>query len=267
MRATEAALCTGEVWHRRNYPTVNEFTYPASHVWIDPDHPEQLTHHSPLWSATTFAPARFRRSDYGADPNGSLGDQLRDSVDLELGFRPHGPIRMLSQVRRLGWLFNPITLFVLWHDDPDHPVAAIAEVTNTPWKERTQYVLAIDSVPHPSGDPGATAFSTEFNKELHVSPFLNMDYDYRLTIMSNEPELLIRIDVLDSDGSAILETALTVERIAPTPTVLNRSAALDGFRTRQVSAGIHAQAAKLAAKRVAFVPHPRKSTSKKEVPR
>lgn len=268
MRATEAALCSGTVWHRRNYPTVNEFTYRASHVWIDPDRPEDITDNSRFWSASGPAPARFRRSDYGMDASGVLGEHLRRAAEAELGMRPSGPIRMLSQVRRFGWLFNPITVYVLWDDDPDRPTVAIAEVTNTPWKERTHYVLALESTVHPTGDEGATAFTTEFDKDLHVSPFLGMDYRYGLTLLSSDPELTVRIDVIDRESRPIVETALAVTRREPTSSALGRSVVVDSLRTRHVSAAIHAQAAKLAAKRVPFVPHPRTQspTSTKKEP-
>ena len=177
MRAGEAALCNGQVWHRRNRPTVNEFTYGASHVWIDPNNPEALTALSPLWATTRPGPVQIRRSDYGAEPTGDLNEQLRDVIEPVLGHRPAGEVRMLSQARRWGWLFNPITVFVLWDKNPDAPVAAVAEVTNTPWKERRQYPLPLAPTPS-SGDADATAFHVAFDKELHVSPFLEMGYRY-----------------------------------------------------------------------------------------
>ena len=258
MRAGEAALCNGQVRHRRNRPTVNEFTYGTSHVWIDPNNPEALTALSPLWATTRPGPVQIRRSDYGAEPTGDLNEQLRDVIEPVLGHRPAGEVRMLSQARRWGWLFNPITVFVLWDKDPDVPVAAVAEVTNTPWKERRQYALPL--VPAPSaGHPGASAFHVEFDKELHVSPFLEMDYHYRLTLESRDEELSVRIDVCDAVHELpMVETALVVQRSKPTAASLNRSAFADALRTRQVSSGIHTQALKIARKGVSFVSHPKK---------
>ena len=257
MRAGPSALCNGEVWHRRNRPAVNEFTYPASHVWIDPNHPEALTSLSPLWSTRRLSPVQIRRADYGAAPTGDLNESLRSSVASVLGYRPDGDVRMLSQARRWGWLFNPISVFVLWHEDPDAPVAAVAEVTNTPWKERHQYPLSLH--PIETSEPGATAFGTEFDKLLHVSPFLEMDYRYRLTIESSGTELRVRIDVCEADGSPIVETALFLDRSQTTRAALNKSAWADALRTRQVSAGIHAQALRIARKRVPFISHPKRS--------
>jgi DUF1365 family protein len=75
---------------------------------------------------------------------------------------------MLSQVRRWGWLFNPITFFFVW-DRPSNtlpaaqnPVGAVLEVTNTPWKERARYPLVLEA----SDD----CLIAEFDKAMHVSP-------------------------------------------------------------------------------------------------
>ena len=264
MRAGEAALCNGQVWHRRNRPTVNEFTYGASHVWIDPNNPEALTALSPLWATTRPGPVQIRRSDYGAEPTGDLNEQLRDVIEPVLGYRPAGEVRMLSQARRWGWLFNPITVFVLWDKNPDAPVAAVAEVTNTPWKERRQYPLPLAPTPS-SGDADATAFHVAFDKELHVSPFLEMGYRYQLTLESHDEELSVRIDVCDADHEVpMVETALVVQRSKPTAASLNKSAFADALRTRQVSSGIHAQALKIARKGVPFVSHPKKQAPTRE---
>ena len=260
MRAGDAALCNGQVWHRRNRPTVHEFTYPASHIWIDPDEPEALTALSPLWATTRPGPVQIRRSDYGTEPTGNLNEQLRNLIEPVLGYRPAGEVRMLSQARRWGWLFNPITVFVLWDENPEVPVAAVAEVTNTPWKERRQYPLALAPGPA-SGVSEATSFHVAFDKELHVSPFLEMDYRYRLSIQASADELSLRIDVCDAEHDMpMVETVLAVERSTPTRASLNRSAFTDALRTRQVSAGIHAQALRIARKRIPFVTHPKKKT-------
>jgi DUF1365 family protein len=250
-----AALCDGEVWHRRNRPAVNEFTYRVSQVWIDPDHPEELTRHHRMWSSTGPAPARFRRSDYGLSPVGSLGEQVRDAVEPVLDFRPAGPVRLLTQVRRWGWLFNPISLFVLWHDDTENPVAAVAEVTNTPWKERTHYPVALDR-----GDE--RTWATTFDKTLHVSPFLDEDFRYTLRLRDDFPQLDFGITVLTHDDQPIVETAVRVLRQEPTPAALGRALVHDALSTRRVSLGIHAQALRLARKRVPFIAHPRRRHDK-----
>ncbi|NNF55410.1 MAG: DUF1365 family protein [Acidimicrobiales bacterium] len=252
MEPGPAALCEGTVWHRRSRPAVNEFTYQVSQVWIDPERPEALTSRHPLWSSTRFAPARFRRKDYGPGTEGSIGQYVRNAVAPLLGHQPTGPIRMLTQIRRWGWLFNPITMYVVWDAAGTEPVAAVAEVTNTPWKERTHYPLLLER-------QETGVWSATFDKSLHVSPFLGQDYFYNLRIIDRAPELELHIDVCSPDtDEPIVQTAVRVTRTEPTPGALTRSLFRHALSTRRVSFGIHSQALRLGLKRVPFVPHPKR---------
>lgn len=266
MRPGTPALCRGTVLHRRTTPTEHEFTYPVSQVWIDPDRPEDLCEPHPLWSHRGPAPARFRRKDYGrtdspsdADVGGSgltLSEEVRSDLTPVLGDRPLGAVRMLTQVRRWGWLFNPITVFFAWAEggsESDAPVGAVLEVTNTPWHERHRYPIGLTQ------DQDRWLRST-LDKQLHVSPFLGMDYQYRLRCRQTENNsgrrLALDIDVVDVDDLTVIHTALRLDHVDPTRDALTRSLRSEVFPTHRVSLGIHTQAARLLAKRVPFVPHP-----------
>ncbi len=253
------ALCTGTVFHRRLRPTVHEFAYPVRSVWFDPDDPDAVAAAHPLWSATHAAPARFRPGDYGDGSRSTLGEQVRRDLTPVLGGRPEGAVRMLTQWRRWGWLFNPITLFVAWDgddgDDGDdrQPVGAVLEVTNTPWKERHRYATAL----HPAADGSLTA---TVDKVLHVSPFLDEGYRYDVSVgAADEHSLTFGIDVADrATGAVVLVTGMRLALAPVTRESLGAALRNDVLPTHRVSAGIHAQAARLWRKRVPFVAHPAK---------
>jgi len=166
---------------------------------------------------------------------------------------------MLSQIRRWGWLFNPITFFFVW-DRPSgsgpteqSPVGAILEVTNTPWRERTRYPLVLDA----SGD----CLTAEFDKAMHVSPFLGMAYLYQLKLQDRDDSVAVDIDVVDSSGQAVLYTKLRLQRSQATRQLLGASLRSEPFPTHRVSAGIHRQAARLWTKGVPVVTHPRRNSA------
>lgn len=237
--------------HRRTTPAEHVFTYPVSQVWVDPDRPEELCNAHPLWSTSWMSPIRFRKKDYGTDPSVSLADAARDELAPVLGFRPTGEVRLLSQIRKWGWLFNPISVFVVWHTDPDVPVGVVTEVTNTPWKERHRYPLELKC--------HGTEFRSEFPKVLHVSPFLDTDFLYQLRLLDRDDRIALDIDVVrPGQTDPIVHTALRVGRTEPTRKALGRLTWKRPASTRQVSAGIHIQAAHLIRKGVPFVKHPKK---------
>ena len=250
-----AAVCAGQVFHRRNRPALHEFVSRVSYVWLDPDHPEELCGSHPLWSERRMAVARFRSTDYGDGSLLALGEQVRSALTPVLGSRPTGQVRMLTQVRRWGWLFNPITAYVVW--DGVCPVAAVLEVTNTPWKERTVYPVALTAV----GDPGARRFAGSAHKTLHVSPFLHEEYGYAISLAFPTPDRIeLSIDVVplgDSASQPIVSTHLAVGRQPVSRRVLTRTL-LSPVPTHRVTFGIHWHALRLAIKRVPFVSHPKR---------
>ncbi len=243
-----------------------------SMVWIDPDHPNELCHHHRLYSPAEPAPARFRRSDYGDERTPPLGLLVRDDLEPVLGHRPDGPIRMLTQLRRFGWLFNPITVFLAWDANGDEPVGAVLEVTNTPWHERHRYPVALNTaapdgtgprlIGSPAGKDSPMMVTARFPKALHVSPFFGQDFDYLLGVGTGE-NLRIDLQLVDRETNSLaLDTSLQLVRTAASRKALARNLWSAPLSTYRVSGGIHAQAARLAAKRVPFVRHPNKLVGK-----
>lgn len=175
-----AAVCPGVVMHHRASPTEHRFSYPVRYVWLDPDHPNDLVRHHRLWSARRPAPVWFRRRDYLDGTCRALGPLVREQLETVMDPPPSGPIRMLTQPRTWGWLFNPITIYLLWPggaapDRPSPPIAAVLEVTNTPWKQRHLYPVPLVQIERGVG--------ARFDKALHVSPFLGGHHRYVLSIV------------------------------------------------------------------------------------
>jgi DUF1365 family protein len=258
-------------------------------VWIDPDRPGDLFDRSPWWSTTRPSPGRFRRADYLDGTDAPFGDAIRDALTDALGHHPTGPLRTLTQPRIWGWLFNPLTIHLAWDATDRDPVAALLEVTNTPWKERHLYPVALAT---PDAGHHRWAVEARFRKVLHVSPFLDENHTYRFALarpQNEEPGIEIALDVLASsaqpeapspggDGDLnpakfeagpegddprpavpILTTRLQVD-LDPDADSRALRAVLKPHRlpTHRVSVGIHRQALALWRKRVPFVPHPRK---------
>jgi DUF1365 family protein len=214
-----SALYEGTVFHRRREPVEHRLSYRVFMTLLDLDElPEALDAH-PLWSARRPAPIRFRAADHlageGPEPArgpGELAERARALVDRRLGRAPEGPVRLLAMPRVLGAGFNPVSFVFLFDGAGERPEALIAEVTNTPWRERHAYVIEAD---------GSDPIRARFDKRLHVSPFHPMEQSYRLAVSG--PGERIGVTISNSqDGREVFDARLSLERRELTRAAMTR---------------------------------------------
>ena len=172
---TTSAVYEGWVAHRRAGVVPHSFGYRVFMPLFDLEELPGLLDGIPLWSARRPAPARFRDGDYLPGDGDSLAERARNLVDARLGRRPAGPVRLLANPRYLGVGFNPVS-FLFLHTPDGGLDSVIAEVTNTPWAERTAYVLDWD------GHAGDEPITCSFEKGMHVSPFQSMEQTYEISV-------------------------------------------------------------------------------------
>ncbi len=247
-----SAVYEGTLLHRRFGPGPElSFRYPVAMCLLDLAEVDQVTARYPLASHRHPAPLRFRRRDFLGDPALPLDHAVRDLVEYRTGCRPEGPVALLANLRTWGWLFNPISLYFCAGNTgsggPAGVTHLVAEVQNTPWHERTAYVV---------GGTGEHRFA----KALHVSPFLPLEVDYRLRYGEPGPRLDVSLDVLE--GPARLFTAhLSLHRRPLDRAALGRLLWANPLATHRVSAGIYLQAARLRRRGAPFFTHPSKRRS------
>src|SRR5262249_18021264 len=153
--------------------------------------------------------AEFRRSDYLGDPAVPLADAVRERVREETGQMPAGPIRLLTHLRYFGHCFNPVSFYYCYAADGVTLEHIVAEITNTPWRERHSYVLAVEAALR-----HGRALTWDFRKAFHVSPFLPLQrhYAWRFTVPGET--LHAHMDVLN-DAVRELDATLVLQRRAP----------------------------------------------------
>ena len=249
-----SCLYQGLVWHRRNSPKNNEFTYQVYLHYLDLDELDQVFNSQPAagaksrWWQKYWPLTQFRPRDYFDGKSDDLSSAVRSWIEGRGYPRPAGPIKMLANIRMFGYIINPITCYYVFADDGKTLEYVIAEVTNTPWEERIQYLLPVTDE---SGD-----LETRFDKNMHVSPFNPMDMQYRWRSNSPGDTLFVGIDNW-RNGEEVFNASLRLSRIPLTVRNKRRLVVTYPWMTAKVAIAIYWQALKLFVKRVPLYGHPK----------
>lgn len=246
----QSAIYKGWVRHRRFTPVEHQFRYRLFMMYLDLGELPDLFDRYWLWSARRWAPACFLRRDYMGDPLISLDEAVRNRVQQFEGFRPEGPIRVLTHLRYYGYCFNPVSFYYIFDRTGERVEAMIAEVNNTPWGESHAYVLPAE---RNLGTSDKLRF--RFRKDFHVSPFMEMDVDYDWRLGLPGEHLWVHMDNLKA-GTKIFDATMRLDRREINSPALAGTLAQFPFMTGKVIAAIYWQALRLWLKRTPFHPHP-----------
>ena len=249
----QSALYVGSLRHRRFAPAPHAFEYRLCMAWLDLAELDRVFRRRWFWSTRRPALAWLRRADYLGDARVPLDQAVRERVALETGFRPAGPVRMLTHLRTFGACFNPVTFYFCYDPAGENVETIVAEITNTPWNERHAYVL-------PARAAGGLHF--RFGKRFHVSPFMPMEIEYDWRFSRPGRRLAVHMENR-RDGAKLFDATLALERRAMSGPSLAGALLRFPFASLGVLAAIYWEALRLRVKRVPFHVHPAKAIGNK----
>jgi DUF1365 family protein len=239
-----SAIYTGRVTHARRGPARHVFSYRLKMLYLDLDEIDRLLPCGILRHGR-FGWLSFCRADYLGPIDQPLKRAVLDLVQARLGIRPAGPVRLLTQVRCFGYVFNPVTFYYCFAADGSTLQSIVAEITNTPWQERHAYVL-----PAAGHDVRAV-----FQKSFHVSPFFEMAQRYRWLLTTPGEHLAVSM-VKERDGRDVFSASLALERRPLTAAALVGAAVRYPLMAWRVHLGIYVQAFMLWRKGTPYFEHP-----------
>ena len=162
---------------------------------------------------------------------------------------------MLAHLRYFGIGFNPVTFYYCFDAQDTKVETIIAEITNTPWKEKHAYVLTANELDQTEA---GRRLRFQFKKLFHVSPFMPMQIDYDWRFSTPEKRLTVHMQNLQSDNK-VFDVTLDVMRHEVTGAALAKVLITFPCVNAKVIVGIYWQALRLWLKRIPFYPHPQTS--------
>jgi DUF1365 family protein len=246
---TASAIYEGTIRHRRFAVRPHELCHRLVLLYIDLGELDGLLGGRLLAAGPGLV--RFRRADYLGDPSIPLADAVRMQVERRTGRVPTGPIRLLTQLRTFGHCFNPVSFYYCFTAQ-EQLDAVVAEVTNTPWGERHAYVLQATGA--------GTVLAGDFAKQLHVSPFMEMEQRYTLQAAAPGPTLAVHLESHDELERRVFDATLALRRAPLTRGALARVTARYPAATLRVLALIYGHALALKLKGVPVHSHPEART-------
>lgn len=238
-----SAVYRGHLRHERSAPKRHAFVQKLYMLYLDLDEVGSWKS-GWLFGIGKWRPLSFRPTDYLS--KGQVIAEVKNQLQIDLT----GPVRLLTQVRSFGYVFNPVSFYYCFDADGQTLQAVVAEITNTPWSERHRYTLR-------ASENGVRA---RFAKQFHVSPFFPMthDYDWRLPVPGNS--LAVRM-INYQKNQPVFCAQLTLRRREFSTRTLVAAILRHPFMALKVHTAIYLHAFLLWCKRVPFFPHPRLHTS------
>jgi len=241
-----SAIYEGTVAHRRFFPRGHRFSYGVYYLWLDLDELDELDRSLSGFGYNRAAPIAFHDRDHGPRDGSALRPwfdaHLREAgIDLE-----GGPVRILTLPRVLGHVFNPLSVWFGYGPGGDLR-AVMYEVSNT-FGQRHHHLCAVDGL-----DPNGNARHV-FDKELFVSPFIDMDATYEFRVRPPDARAAVIVREYLPAGQ-ILTATLVAGRRSLTVANLWRTFVAHPLVTLKVIGGIHWEALRLWRKGAPFRRH------------
>jgi DUF1365 family protein len=256
----ESALYFGTLRHRRFTPVHHEFRYGVHMAFLDIDRIPEILSRSALSSYNRFNWTAFCERDHFGDPGKPLRERLLEDAAQNGIALPSGPIFLLTNLRYLGYCFNPISIYYCMAEDGALPVL-LAEVHSTFGEIRNYWLSSANRL------PSDHALRYRSRKTMHVSPFneMGLEYDFVLTPPGNK--LVAHMNTL-KDGKSFFDATLTLERKPWTAANLRGALLRHPWMTAKVISAIHWEALRLFLKGAPVFTHPdRIHDSRKTLPK
>lgn len=250
----QLASCLYEckIAHARAKPHQHSFLHRHFMMYIDLDELDILQSKLWLFCKNRLSPYSFKPSDHMPDSkqSSSLQERVKNFLEEHGIHEPIGSIRLLTNVRFISYVFNPISFFFCF-DKSGSPLCCVVEVGNT-FAESKAYLVPVSSDGIRSKhNENAAHFLQRQQKLFYVSPFTELSQDFAFDFHLPNDKLDIRVDTMDGEEK-IVATSMHGRRLAFTDKNLLWLTMRYPWAPLRVIALIHFHALLLHLKKIPF---------------
>lgn len=241
MEDLNSALFLSDVFHERKSPKQNRFRYKIYSFFVDLDELPKLHSSLKLFSYNRKNFYSFYDQDHLASKPNSIRKNITEIANSQgASVLPTDKIFLLTNVRTLGYVFNPVSFYFI-QDENGESKGTLIEVGNT-FGEQKPYFASKD-----------VEKDFRVKKHFYVSPFIELDSYFRFQIHYKTSEFQINVFAESQTGERILTTTFHGKKISLNDRNLFLSLLKIPFVTVKIIGAIHFQAFKLFFMKVPFI--------------
>ena len=185
-------IYVGKVIHRRFKPKNHYFKYRVFSLLIDLDDLNEIDNKIKLFSYNKFNIISFFDKDHGDRDGTSLKNWVKKKLENIGVNNKEIKIKLFCYPRILGYVFNPLSVFFIY-DKNDKIISIFYEVKNTFGEQHTYIFKAEDN----------EILRNSCVKKFHVSPFIDMECNYKFRVNKPSDKISVIIDQSDNDGKLL----------------------------------------------------------------
>ncbi|MBM3630552.1 MAG: DUF1365 domain-containing protein [Alphaproteobacteria bacterium] len=238
----KSSIYNGTVVHKRFKPKAHFFKYKIFSILIDLSELEILDKKIKFFSFNKFNLISFFEKDHGKRDGSSLINWVLEHLKKNNIKTEDIKIKLLCFPRILGYVFNPLSVFYIY-DVNEQLISILYEVKNTFGEQHTYIFKNINN---------ENLLKHSCSKKLYVSPFIEMDCNYRFKILKPADKILVIIDQYDQHGK-ILYASQDGQRVDFSSKEIIKAYLSHPIMTFKIIAAIHYEAFKLWIKGIKIV--------------
>ncbi|MEE2773424.1 MAG: DUF1365 domain-containing protein [Pseudomonadota bacterium] len=245
----DQAIYVGKITHTRLIPKKHQFRYSYFSLLLDIDRLEPTLGKSYLIAFNRPNILSFYNRDHGQRDGNNIRNWVNQQLERHL-MPSADKVFLLSFARMFGYAFNPFSVYFCYTKSALSCI--VYEVKNT-FGEQIAYVRRVQT------DKDGV-IRHEHEKELFVSPFIDMNQIYHFSVCSPSKKLAIRIKQCGPDGHTLI-AAQNGSAIELNDLNLLKCILTQPLMTLKVIIGIHWEALMLYIKGITLISYSKDRTT------